>query len=76
MNIRLQKSRSRYTLSELVSYYKDVFSLLSSCAARQLDEITFRRRLSGLQIWLHRPHLFESSAEEKIVYAATGRKYR
>lgn len=31
------------TMSELVSYYKDVFSLLSSCAARQLDEITFRR---------------------------------
>ena len=30
-------------MSELVSYYKDVFSLLSSCAARQLDEITFRR---------------------------------
>ena len=31
------------TVDELVNYYKDVFSLLSSCAARQLDEITFRR---------------------------------
>ena len=31
------------TVDELVSYYKDIFSLLSSCAARQLDEITFRR---------------------------------
>ena len=30
-------------LSELISYYKDIFTLLSSCAARQLEEITFRR---------------------------------
>lgn len=28
---------------ELVSYYKDVFTILSSCASRQLDEVTFRR---------------------------------
>lgn len=31
------------TIDELVNYYKDIFTLLSSCAARQLDEITFRR---------------------------------
>lgn len=31
------------TIDELVNYYKDIFSLLSSCAARQLEEITFRR---------------------------------
>ena len=31
------------TVDELVNYYKDIFGLLSSCAARQLDEITFRR---------------------------------
>lgn len=31
------------TISELISYYKDIFTLLSSCAARQLEEITFRR---------------------------------
>lgn len=30
-------------ISELISYYKDIFTLLSSCAARQLEEITFRR---------------------------------
>ena len=30
-------------VDELVNYYKDIFSLLSSCAARQLDEVTFRR---------------------------------
>lgn len=28
---------------ELVDYYKDVFTLLTSCAARQLDGVTFRR---------------------------------
>jgi len=31
------------TMSELVTYYKDVFTILSSCASRQLEEITFRR---------------------------------
>lgn len=31
------------TVAELVDYYKDVFTLLSSCASRQLEEITFRR---------------------------------
>ena len=30
-------------MAELVEYYKDVFSLLTSCAARQLEEVTFRR---------------------------------
>ncbi|WP_455672853.1 DUF5113 domain-containing protein [Phocaeicola sp.] len=31
------------TISELISYYKDIFTILSLCAARQLEEITFRR---------------------------------
>lgn len=31
------------TVAELVDYYKDIFTLLSSCASRQLEEITFRR---------------------------------
>lgn len=30
-------------ISDLICYYKDIFTILSSCAARQLDEITFRR---------------------------------
>ena len=30
-------------MAELVSYYKDIFTILASCAARQLDEVTFRR---------------------------------
>lgn len=31
------------TIMELIEYYKDVFTILSSCASRQLEEITFRR---------------------------------
>ena len=31
------------TIAELIAYYKDVFAILSSCAARQLEEVTFRR---------------------------------
>lgn len=30
-------------ISDLIHYYKDIFTILSSCAARQLDEVTFRR---------------------------------
>ena len=30
-------------MAELVGYYKDIFTILASCAARQLDEVTFRR---------------------------------
>ena len=32
-------------ISDLIGYYKDIFTILSSCAARQLEEITFRRGL-------------------------------
>lgn len=43
-NISLEEERQQLqTISELVSYYKDIFTLLSSCASRQLDDITFRR---------------------------------
>lgn len=31
------------SMSELIEYYKGVFTLLSSCASRQLEEVTFRR---------------------------------
>lgn len=30
-------------ISELIEYYKGVFTILSSCASRQLEEVTFRR---------------------------------
>ncbi|MGL5272064.1 MAG: DUF5113 domain-containing protein, partial [Phocaeicola sp.] len=31
------------TIGELMDYYKEVFTLLTSCAARQLEEVTFKR---------------------------------
>lgn len=30
-------------IDELIEYYKGIFTILSSCAARQLEEVTFRR---------------------------------
>lgn len=30
-------------MAELIDYYKGIYALLSSCAARQLEEVTFRR---------------------------------
>ncbi|MBQ8520965.1 MAG: DUF5113 domain-containing protein [Bacteroides sp.] len=45
MNGRLEGEERRQVeaMAELVGYYKDIFTILSSCAARQLEEITFRR---------------------------------
>ena len=37
------------TINELISYYKDIFMILSSCAARQLEEITFKRGIVKAQ---------------------------
>ncbi len=36
-------------MEELIGYYKDIFTLLSSCAARQLEDITFRRNNVAVQ---------------------------
>lgn len=32
------------SIEELIAYYKGVFTILSRCASRQLEEVTFRRR--------------------------------
>lgn len=37
------KSENIETIGELTDYYRGVFTILYSCAARQLDEVTFRR---------------------------------
>ena len=37
------------TIAELVAYYKEIFTILSSCASRQLEEITFRRTVVGAE---------------------------
>lgn len=40
---REEELEAMNTILELIEYYKGIFSILSSCASRQLEEITFRR---------------------------------
>lgn len=37
------------TMTELIEYYKGIFTILSSCASRQLGEVTFRRTVIPVQ---------------------------
>lgn len=37
------------TMTELIEYYKGIFAILSSCASRQLEEVTFRRTVIPVQ---------------------------
>ena len=37
------------TMTELIEYYKGIFTILSSCASRQLEEVTFRRTVIPVQ---------------------------
>lgn len=39
----VRASAQMETISELIDYYKDIFTILSSCASRQLEEVVFRR---------------------------------
>ena len=45
------------TMMELVEYYKGIFTILSSCASRQLEEVTFRRTTIPVQ------ELFETAGK-------------
>lgn len=38
-------SESITSISELIEYYRGIFTILNSCAARQLEEVTFRRSI-------------------------------
>lgn len=38
-----EEKESVETISELIEYYKGIFTILSSCVSRQLEEVTFRR---------------------------------
>lgn len=38
-----EECESVEAISELIEYYKGIFTILSSCASRQLEEVTFRR---------------------------------
>ena len=45
------------TMTELIEYYKGIFTILSSCASRQLEEVTFRRATIPVQ------ELFETAGK-------------
>ena len=45
------------TMTELIEYYKGIFTILSSCASRQLEEVTFRRTTIPVQ------ELFETAGK-------------
>jgi hypothetical protein len=53
-------------IDELIEYYKDIFTILSSCASRQLEEVTFRRTAVDVQ------QLFDY-AEKYFAKVAKGR---
>ena len=44
-------------MTELIEYYKGIFTILSSCASRQLEEVTFRRTTIPVQ------ELFETAGK-------------
>lgn len=41
---REEEEAQMKAMEELTTYYKEVFTLLCSCAARQMEEVTFRRQ--------------------------------
>ena len=45
------------TMTELIEYYKGIFTILSSCASRQLEEVTLRRTTIPVQ------ELFETAGK-------------
>ena len=44
-----QQREAVETMTELIEYYKGIFTILSSCASRQLEEVTFRRTVIPVQ---------------------------
>jgi hypothetical protein len=52
------------TATELIDYYKGIFTLLSSCAGRQLEEVTFRRTTIPVsQLFKHAERYFAKTSK-------------
>lgn len=49
---RLDSSDERRQMQELIAYYRVTFTVLSGCASRQLEEVTFRRSAVGVDMLL------------------------
>ena len=52
-----EEKEAEETMTELIEYYKGIFTILSSCASRQLEEVTFRRTTIPVQ------ELFETAGK-------------
>lgn len=63
-----EERRQVETISELVAYYKDIFTILSSCAARQLEEVTFRRGVVQVQDLLDATNRYFKRATRKTAF--------
>ena len=63
-----EERRQVETMSELVAYYKEVFTILSSCASRQLEKITFRRGVVKAQDLVDATHKYFKRATRKIAF--------
>jgi K+-sensing histidine kinase KdpD len=66
---REEERRQVETMAELVAYYKDIFTILSSCAARQLEEVTFRRGAVKVQGLLEATRRYFKRVTRKFPYA-------
>jgi signal transduction histidine kinase len=63
-----EERRQVETISELIVYYKDVFTILSSCASRQLEEVTFRRGVVEVPALLEAAGRYLKRAARKLSF--------
>ena len=64
-----EEHRQMEVVAELVSYYKGIFTLLCSCAARQLEEVTFRRGIVEVGDLLKAAERYFKRASRKVPFA-------
>ena len=56
-------------MNELIDYYKGIFTILSSCAARQLDDITFRRKNVEIGSLIEHAQKYFKKSTRKLPYS-------
>ncbi len=66
-------ARQLADLAELLTYYKEVFTILSACAARQVDTVLFRRQHIPLT---DLTHYAEKSFRRQLKHTTPGRSIR
>lgn len=47
-----EEQETLVAIEELITYYKGIFTILSRCASRQLEEVTFRRTTLEVADWM------------------------